>query len=50
VTKAHIWQYDGAPGAHNSSRVRDSLQAMFPGYWIGRRGVVGWSADSPDFT
>ena len=41
------WQQDGAP-AHNAGIVTDYLNTVFPGKWIGNRGVVLWPARSPD--
>ena len=45
-----LWfQQDGAP-PHFAIRVRDWLNAHFPGRWIGRRGPVEWPPRSPDLT
>lgn len=52
--RACMWfKHDGAP-RHNANHVRDSLQAMFPGYrfssCIGRHGLVGCPTRSPNLT
>jgi len=45
-----IWfQQDGAP-PHFSREVRQYLNEVFPGRWIGRRGQLEWPARSPDLT
>lgn len=45
-----IWfQQDGAP-PHFSREVRQYLNKVFPGRWIGRRGHLEWPARSPDLT
>lgn len=45
-----IWlQQDGAP-PHYAREVREYLDLMFPGKWIGRRGPIEWPARSPDMT
>lgn len=43
------FQHDGAP-AHFEHRVRDYLNAEFPGRWIGRGGPIAWPPRSPDLT
>jgi hypothetical protein len=43
------WQQDGAP-PHNTLRVRNTLNEMFPNKWIGNRGPVEWPARSPDLS
>ncbi|GFX97103.1 DUF4817 domain-containing protein [Trichonephila clavipes] len=43
------FQHDGAP-AHFSIDVRAHLQAIFPGGWIGRGGLIAWPARSPDLS
>lgn len=46
----HVWyQQDGAP-PHFGHHVRTYLNAVLPGRWIGRRGVIEWPARSPDLT
>ena len=48
--RRNMWfQQDGCP-AHFAGYVRDYLQDNFPNRWIGRGGVVGWPARSPDLT
>lgn len=44
-----FYQQDGAP-AHYRVTVRDYLNDIFPGRWIGRRGPIEWPARSPDLT
>lgn len=45
-----LWfQHDGCP-AHYSVLVREYLNEVFPGRWIGRGGVVPWPARSPDLS
>lgn len=45
-----LWfQQDEAP-PHYQRNVRDYLNDIFPGRWIGRRGVIEWPARSPDLT
>lgn len=45
-----IWfQQDGAP-PHFGRIVREYLDEIFPGKWIGRRGTIEWPARSPDMT
>lgn len=45
-----IWfQQDGAP-AHYYRIVRQYLDQVFPGRWIGRRGAIEWPPRSPDLT
>lgn len=45
-----IWfQQDGAP-PHFARQVREYLNTVFPGQWIGRRGPIEWPARSPDLT
>lgn len=45
-----IWfQQDGAP-PHYAREVRQLLNNVFPGRWIGRRGATEWPARSPDLT
>lgn len=47
---AHFWfQQDGAP-PHFARNVRDYLNEIFPGRWIGRRGAIEWPARSPDLS
>lgn len=43
------FQQDGAP-PHYTRSVRQYLDQVFPGRWIGRRGVIEWPARSPDLT
>jgi transposase len=43
------YQQDGAP-AHFETKVRDHLNLVFPGRWIGRCGPVAWPARSPDLS
>lgn len=43
------FQQDGAP-PHFSLEVRQYLDTVFPGHWIGRRGSIEWPARSPDLT
>lgn len=43
------FQQDGAP-AHYSLAVRQYLDDVFPGKWIGRRGAVEFPPRSPDLT
>ena len=43
------FQQDGAP-AHYNLNVRNWLGSKLPGRWIGRRGLIEWSARSPDLT
>lgn len=46
----HIWfQQDGAP-PHYGANVRQYLDTIWPGKWIGRRGPIEWPARSPDLT
>lgn len=50
VPNHNIWfQQDGAP-PHFARPVREYLDEIFPGRWIGRRGPVEWPARSPDIT
>jgi hypothetical protein len=49
-TRREMWyQHDGAP-PHFGTQVRDHLNSVYPGKWIGRGGPVGWPARSPDLT
>lgn len=43
------YQHDGAP-AHFARQVRQHLDEMFPGRWIGRGGPTSWPPRSPDLT
>ena len=46
----HTWfQQDGA-APHYARDIRNYLQEVFAGRWIGRRGVIEWPARSPDLT
>lgn len=50
VPNRNIWfQQDGAP-PHFARPVREYLDEVFPGRWIGRRGPIEWPARSPDLT
>ena len=40
-------QHDGAPTRFNVY-VRNYLNAVFPGHWIGRGGPIPWPVRSPD--
>jgi len=42
------FQHDGAP--HFSRGVRNFLNYLFPGRWIGRGGPHNWPARSPDLS
>jgi hypothetical protein len=42
-------QQDGAP-LHWTHVVRDILNEVFPGRWLGRDGPMVWDARFPDFT
>ena len=42
-----IYLHDGAP-AHNDLRVKNDLDILFPGRWIGRGGAIPWPPRSPD--
>lgn len=44
-----MFQHDGAP-PHFAGNVREWLDGVFPGRWIGRAGPVAWPARSPDLT
>lgn len=45
-----MWfQHDGAP-PHRSMIVRNHLNLIHPGHWIGGHGPVSWPARSPDLT
>ena len=44
-----IFQQDGAP-PHYSLNVRNYLNHVFPGRWIGRRGAIEWPPRSPDLS
>jgi len=44
-----MFQLDGAP-PHFANDVREWLDGVFPGRWIGRAGPVAWPARSPDLT
>lgn len=44
-----IFVHDGA-GPHHTNDVRDYLNGVFPGRWIGRNSPNRWPARSPDFT
>lgn len=45
-----LWfQQDGAP-PHFGLDVRQHLNHVFPGKWIGRRGAIEWPARSPDLS
>lgn len=44
-----IFQQDGAP-PHYTLPVRQYLDEVFPGRWIGRNGHYQWPARSPDLT
>jgi len=44
--KLHF-MHDGAP-AHFSLLVRQHLDEMFPGKWVGRSGPIAWPPRSPD--
>lgn len=43
------FQQDGAP-PHYALAVREYLDRVFPGHWIGRRGALEWPARSPDLS
>ena len=43
------FQQDGAP-AHYTRKVRDYLNQLFLGRWIGCRDPLEWAARSPDLT
>ena len=43
------FQHDGAP-PHSSREVRNFLNYLFPGRWIGRGGPHHWPARSPDLS
>lgn len=48
--RRQMWiQHDGAP-AHFDRNVRNHLDNVFPGRWIGRGGPVAWPPRSPDLT
>ena len=48
--RRRMWfQHDGAP-AHFSVDVRNALNMMYPGRWIGRGGPVAWPPRSPDLS
>lgn len=48
VPNRDIWfQQDGAP-PHFARPVREYLDVVFPGRWIGRRGPIEWPPRSPD--
>lgn len=50
LTDERLWfQQDGAP-PHYAAIVRQYLDRIFPGRWIGRRGTIEWPARSPDLT
>lgn len=50
LTDERLWfQQDGAP-PHYAAIVRQYLDRIFPGRWIGRRGAIEWPARSPDLT
>lgn len=50
VQNRNIWfQQDGAP-PHFARPVREYLDDVFPGRWIGRRGPFEWPPRSPDLT
>lgn len=50
VPNRNIWfQQDGAP-PHFVRPVRNFLDTVFPGRWIGRRGPIEWPPRSPDLT
>ena len=42
-----IFMHDGAP-AHTAMPIRNQLDQMFPGRWIGGGGPIPWPARSPD--
>ena len=44
-----FFQHDGCP-AHFAVIVRNYLDAIFPGKWIGRGSVFPWPSRSPDLT
>lgn len=44
-----IFQQDGAP-PHWNLNVRNHLDTVFPGRWIGRDGPIPWPPRSPDIT
>ena len=43
------FQQDGAP-AHNAHIVRDYLNRVYEGKWLGTYGPIEWPARSPDIT
>lgn len=43
------FQQDGAP-CHTSTVVKNWLDKVFPGSWIGKGGPVNWSPRSPDLS
>ena len=45
-----IFQLDGAPAHWDTGDVRATLNAEFPGHWIGRGGPTPWPPRSPDLT
>ncbi|XP_074041245.1 uncharacterized protein [Leptinotarsa decemlineata] len=50
VPNRNIWfQQDGAP-SHFARPVREYLNDVYPGRWIGRRGPYEWPPRSPDST
>ena len=42
-----MWTHDGAP-PHVSVDVRNHLNAVYTGRWIGRGGPIPWPTRSPD--
>lgn len=44
-----FFQQDGA-SIHFAAVVREYLNFVLPGHWMGRGGPVGWPARSPDLT
>lgn len=50
LIRRRMWfQHDGAP-AHFSVDVRNALNIMYPGRWIGRGGPIRWPPRSPDLS
>lgn len=49
IRQALHYQLDGAP-PHYANQVRQHLNRIFPGRWIGRGGPISWPARSPDLT
>lgn len=50
VIAENVWFHQDGATPHYARIVRNYLNQIFPGRWIGRRGSIEWPARSPDLT